>query len=373
MWMLARRMLLHDRIRFFVAGAGVSVSVLLVLVQVGLYYGFMQNASTIIDNSRATIWLTGEGTESFDSASPIDERVYYQAAATPGVKRAERMVFSFGRFKRPEGGHQLVQVIGLERGATLVQPWNVVSGDASRIRERDGIVIDQSETKKLKTYALGDRREIGRVRSQVVGFTEGIRSFTYSPFVFTNIKAARKYTHVAPDKVTYVLIEPEPGTDLAALQARLNRIPYVTAYFAPTFARMAQDFWSKRTGVGVGFFMTALMGVIVGTVIVGQILYNGALEHLKEYGTLKAMGAKNGAIALAILYQALAYAVVGLACGGALTLVVRELFDRANLNVLLFGELLAATATLTVAMCVGSSMLAVLKMLQVDPAMVFKG
>ena len=57
MWNLARKLLLHDRLRFTVAIAGVSVSVMLVLVQVGLYFGFMNTASSLIDASAADIWV----------------------------------------------------------------------------------------------------------------------------------------------------------------------------------------------------------------------------------------------------------------------------------------------------------------------------
>ena len=68
MWALARKLLLHDRLRFAVAIAGVSVSVMLVLVQVGLYFGFMDTASSIIDASTADIWVGKAGNDR--SSSP---------------------------------------------------------------------------------------------------------------------------------------------------------------------------------------------------------------------------------------------------------------------------------------------------------------
>src|SRR5688500_17252250 len=86
-WTLARKILLHDRIKFTVAGAGVSISVLLVMVQIGLYLGFMQNASNLIDHASADIWVTGEANENFDFTAPIDDRVLYRVAQTPGVER----------------------------------------------------------------------------------------------------------------------------------------------------------------------------------------------------------------------------------------------------------------------------------------------
>ena len=87
MWTLARKLLLHDKLRFGVAIAGVSVSVMLVLVQVGLYFGFMDTASSIIDASHADIWVGKAGNESFEFASPSDERAYYKVASVPGVAR----------------------------------------------------------------------------------------------------------------------------------------------------------------------------------------------------------------------------------------------------------------------------------------------
>jgi putative ABC transport system permease protein len=373
MWTLARKILLYDRVKFVVAAAGVSVSVFLVLVQIGLYLGFMQNASSIIDHARADIWVTSAGTENFDVAAPIDERTFYRVAETPGVRRAERMILAFGQFKMPTGGAQGVEIVGLERGAQLFRPWNVVEGDARRLSEVDGIIVDKSEFPKLQMSAVGDRREISGMRSRIVALTQGIRSFTTSPYIFTNIHSARAYTRVRADQITYVLVQAAPGVDIATLRNRLNRISHVTAYDAPTFSARARSYWSERTGVGVGFFMTAMMGVIVGLVVVGQILYNGTLEHIREYGTMKAMGAENGAIVRVILYQALISAALGLVLGGAMAVAARTGLRAANLSVVLSPGLIGATAVLTGVMCSLAALLSILKVLRLDPAAVFKG
>jgi putative ABC transport system permease protein len=373
MWVLARKILLHDRVKFAVAAAGVSISVLLVLVQIGLYFGFMENASTLIDHSKADLWVAARGTDNFDFAGPIDERMYYRVAQTPGVGRAERMILAFGQFKLPDGGTQGVQVVGLDDGPSLLQPWNVVEGDVSHIKDTDGIVVDRTEFAKLRIEAVGERREITGARSRVVGLTDGIRSFTTSPFVFTNLDTARTYTNMAPSALTYVLVKAAPGVDPLALKASIEKIPHVDAYTTPEISARTRAYWSERTGVGAGFFMTAVMGVIVGLVVVGQILYNGTLEHLKEYGTLKAMGAANGAIVKVILFQALISAAVGFIAGGAMAVAARGGMAAANLKVALSPELLVATALLTATMCGAAALLSILKVLRLDPAVVFKG
>jgi len=372
-WNLARKILFHDRVKFAVASAGVSISVLLVLVQIGLYQGFMHNASNLIDHAHADIWVTGEANENFDFAAPVDERVYYRVAQIPGVAHAEKMILNFGQFKLPDGGNQGVQVVGIEPGGRLMQPWSLVAGDARRISETDGIVVDRTEFGKLKVDRVGEKREINGARAEVVGLTHGIRSFTTSPFVFTNLDTARLYTRLPAGAITYVLVEAEPGVDVDELRDRIAAIPHVDAYTAGEFSERTRHYWSSRTGVGAGFFTTALLGVIVGLVVVGQILYNGTLEHIREYGTLKAMGARNGAVVRVILYQALITAAVGFLLGGGLALGAREAMRGANLTVALSPGLALGTAALTAVMCSAAAMLSVLKVLRLDPATVFKG
>jgi putative ABC transport system permease protein len=373
MWTLARKILLHDRTKFLVAAAGVSVSVLLVLVQVGLYYGFMENASTLIDHAHADLWVSGEGNENFDFAGAIDERVLYKVAGVPGVAHAEPMLLAFGQFKLRTGGTQGVQVVGLPRGGRLLGPWNVVEGDPRRTADVDGMVVDRTEFPKLLIDRLGARVEVSGVRGRVVGLTHGIRSFTTSPFVFTNLDTARAYARLDADKITHVLIQAVPGADLQAIKARVARLPHLEAYTTAEMSARARGYWSSRTGVGAGFFTTALMGVIVGLVIVGQILYNGTLEHIREYGTLKAMGVRNGAVVGVILLQAVLSAVVGIALGGALAFAARGAMRAANLAVALSPGLIAATAVLTLAMCCAAALLSIGKVLRLDPATVFRG
>lgn len=373
MWTLARKILVHDRIKFAVAAAGVSVSVWLVLVQVGLYLGFMQNTSNLIDHSRADVWVVGEGNENFDFASAIDERSYYRVATTPGVEHAERMLLAWGQFKRGNGGNQGVEIVGLERAPRLLSPWGLEEGDPRRMADTDGIVLDRSELGKLGIESMGDVREISGVRAKVVGLTQGIRSFTTSPYIFTNLDTARAYTRFTDDQLTYVLVKAAPGTSIETLKARLNAIPHVDAYTTGEFSERAQDYWNTRTGVGTGFFMTAIMGVLVGLVVVGQILYSGTLEHLKEYGTLKAMGAPNSAIVSVILYQALISAVIGYVLGSVFALGAQQAVKAANLSVILSPNLLVVTAVLTLSMCAVAAVLSISKVLRLDPATVFKG
>ena len=376
MWTLARKLLLHDRLRFAVAIAGVSVSVMLVLVQVGLYFGFMDTASSIIDASRADIWVGTKSNESFEFATPFDERAYYKVASVPGVARAERVLMNFAQFKLGDGGDLGVQVVGIETSpgrVPLLAPWNVIAGDARRLAEPGAIVIDRSEYPKLKIDRIGHRAEVAGVRAEVVAMTSGIRSFTTSPIVFTDVRTARSFMpQLGDEPVTYVLVKVADGVDVGTVQARINALPHLAAYTTSEMSSRTRTYWSSRTGVGAGFFTTAVLGIIVGFVVVGQILYSGTLQYIREYGTLKAMGARNGAVVRVILSQAMISAALGFVVGGVLAVGMKHAMAAANLSVALSPELYAATAVITAVMCSFAALLSIVKVLRLDPASVFK-
>jgi putative ABC transport system permease protein len=377
MWTLARKLLLHDRLRFAVAIAGVSVSVMLVLVQVGLYFGFMNTASSIIDASHADLWVGKAGNESFEFASPFDDRTFYKVASVPGVERTERVLMNFAQFKVANGGDLGVQIVGIETTpgyAPLLAPWNVVAGDPNNLRRAGAIVVDKSEYKKLGIDRVGTSTEVTGVRADVVALTSGIRSFTTSPIVFADIRTARSFMPGLGDSaVTYVLVKVKPGESIAAVQARINTLPHLAAYTTSEMSKRTRTYWSSRTGVGAGFFTTAVLGVIVGFVVVGQILYSGTLQYIREYGTLKAMGARNSMVVRVILAQAMISAAIGFVVGGVLAVGMQAAMAKANLSVALFPGLYVVTLIVTIAMCSFAALLSIVKVLRLDPASVFKG
>ncbi len=376
MWTLARKLLLHDRLRFIVAIVGVSVSVMLVLVQVGLYYGFMNTASSLIDASKADIWVGKRSNDSFEFATPFDERAYYKVASVPGVERAERVLINFAQIKLPDGGDLGAQVVGVDSAPgnrPLLAPWNVVEGDAQRLTQPGAIVIDNSEVGKLHIEHAGHITEVSGVRAEVVAMTSGIRSFTTSPIVFTDLRTARSFLpQLGGELVTYVLVKVAADQQIAEVQARINALPHLVAYTTEQMSMRTRDYGSSRTGVGAGFFTTAVLGVIVGFVVVGQILYSGTLQYIREYGTLKAMGAKNSAVVKVILSQAMISAALGFLVGAPLAMGMRAAMKGANLTVTLSPQLYIVTLGITAVMCSFVALLSIVKVLRLDPASVFK-
>ncbi|MCU0550426.1 MAG: hypothetical protein MUC48_13845 [Leptolyngbya sp. Prado105] len=176
------------------------------------------------------------------------------------------------------------------------------------------------------------------------------------------------------DPISFVLIRAKPGQDLNQLRQRLeSTLPDTHVYTQSEIADLTRSYWTNRTGVGFVLGLGATVGFIVGMVIVGQILYSSVSDHIREFGTLKAMGASNWVIYSVILEQALWMAVLGYIPSIALCLGLGVWTQAAQgIMILITPATGAGIFVLTVVMCVGSAMFAVQKVTRVDPAIVFK-
>jgi putative ABC transport system permease protein len=114
-----------------------------------------------------------------------------------------------------------------------------------------------------------------------------------------------------------------------------------------------------------------VMGLLVGIVVAGQVLYTSTLEHLKEYGTLKAMGASNSQVSSAIISQAMVGALPAHVLAGGLLLIARNFIGGKGIHLSIdFNTYMLAG---TVVVCIAASMLSVWKVMKLEPAEVFKG
>jgi len=127
-----------------------------------------------------------------------------------------------------------------------------------------------------------------------------------------------------------------------------------------------------NTGTGVALLAVALMGVVIGTVIVANTIYTSTTEHIKEFGTLKAIGASNWDLYKIIIEQAVINSVIGFAVGMAVSYLVIQIMKKGHLPILLPLPVLAGIFVLTVMMCLWSSVLSISKVTRIDPALVFK-
>jgi len=369
---LAFRNLFHDRLRFIATVIGIVFSIVLVTIQMGLYLGFGRMVTTMIDHASADLWVMPRGTKCFEDPSLLNTRERYRALAINGVTEAIPVVIGFADWRMPGGAMTPVFVIGSDLRLGGLQPWDLVEGRIEALSSPKAIAVDRSYFDRLGISGIGATAEIRQQPVRVAAVTDGIRSFTTTPFVFMDVDRARAHTGVPAGKATYLIIRLSPDANIDHVRRQLVSSNADVEVLTPAeFRERSRTFWLFGTGAGAALFAGALLGVIVGTVVVAQTLYASTKEHLNEFATLRAMGSSRRYVYNVIVWQALLSAVIGFSIAALVSDVVVRLTAATALPIVITPGLIGGLFLLTIVMCIGSSIAAIVQVTRIDPAMVF--
>jgi putative ABC transport system permease protein len=370
---LARKNLVHDRLRFVITVAGVAFAVTLVMVQVGLFMGLLAKATVTIEKAAADLWVTSKETPNVDFAHTFPETNVLRVRGVPGVARADNLLIQFMNIQLPSGAEEGCLVYALEDFTAWNLPWSVQGADVRDLRRGHFILMDRSAERRFGPFQVGEYREILGRRFKIIGTTAGAASFTTAPIVFMHSGEAQGQLQTLQGKTHYILVKLARGADASAVAAEIRRrLPYNDVYTKAEWARRSRTYWIVSTGLGMNMGVTVFLGILVGIVVVAQTLYTSAVEHVKEFGTVKAIGGSNWDIYRILGEQALIAAVVGFAIGGTLSLAMRPVMAGLYLNVLVTPAFAAAVFVGTLVMCLGAAMLSFRRVATIDPALVFR-
>jgi putative ABC transport system permease protein len=274
------------------------------------------------------------------------------------------------------------------------------------------VITDVTNLRKLGLSRVGDRGTVGSTPLQVGAVGQGLQSIVFSPFLFMSTVSANSLlsagresrltcsvqpdggldcvNRVSPkptgadrpvpprslnasDPVNFILVRAKPGSSIPDLQHRIEAaLPDSRAFTRAELSRLSQTYWRDRTGVGFILTLGAIVGAIVGIAIVGQILYASASERVREFATLKAMGASSWVLRGIIVEQSLWMAVLGYLPGIGLCVGVAQFATTAGVVIAITPLSAFLTFGVTVVMCVSSALFAIQKVNRIDPAVVFK-
>jgi putative ABC transport system permease protein len=371
--LLAARNLFRDRIRLITTLIGIIFSVVLVTVELGLFIGFERTVTIMIDHAHADIWIGPAQTKSFEAAWFLKGRERFRALPVEGVAEVSPVMVGFNYWRKPDGSSLVpVFLVGVEPGSDALQPWNIVAGELADLESPDAVAVDETYFNRLGVTGVGDQAELGDRKARVAVVTKGIRSFATTPYVFTPIDRARSLTGAAAGAATYFLVRLTPGANLEAVRSRLAAdLPDADVITSEEFRSRSRSFWLFETGAGAALLASALLALIVGTVIVGQTLYASTKDHVGEFATLRAIGSRRGYIYRVILSQALLSAVIGFAIATAAGATLAHLSTGSALPIVMTPALVVALFVLTLLMCSVSAISAILVVMRIDPVTAF--
>jgi putative ABC transport system permease protein len=368
---LGWRMMFHDRFKLFGTLMGVVFATVLVNQQLGVLFGLLQKNTMFVDNAAADVWICPPSTEQFQAGRRISIYTLQQARVVEGVAWAEPLLMGTATMQLPTGGGEAVTLIGTRAPRFAGGPWNMVAGDPASIRQADTLIFEDSQRRDLGGINLGSVRELAGHRVVAGGFTWGLGPFG-PPYAFAEFDTAREILRVGPDETNFVLVGVRDGADPRAVARTLaERLP-------GTRVMTREEYGSTivtallRDQLGISFGTSTLFGVIVGFVIVALSMFSAVVDNVREFGTLKAMGARTFDLAKLLFVQALGYAVLGSTLGLFLVTRMAEGIRSPNLTLVLPWWMYAGTFVFMAALCIVASSLALVRVRSVEPGMVFR-
>lgn len=375
MFWLAWKTLYHEKGRFLVTLVGITFSTILVLTEVGIYLGMMGSATDIIRHSDADIWIASKNIQCFDFANAFPESRKNRVESLTDIFWAEPLVLTWGFLKLANGGQEQVQIVGFNPDKGIGAPWSMIAGKSSDVKGGRYMILDKTSEQRLGSLKQGSLWELSQSRFRLVGVSQDIRSFTTAPVLFMSYAHAQDLPlgWIKPGLTSYILAKLKDKTKkndvVMALRTLLKDNDVMTK---EEFVMRTVKYWTIQTGIGMSFFLTAVLGLIIGGAIVGQTIYANTIQHIKEYGTLKAMGAGNEDIYKVIFSQALINAVAGYALGAMIIILSRSSIEAAGVPLYISPLLVIAVFFVICMSCILSAYFSVKKIKTLDPVMVFR-
>lgn len=373
---LAFRMMFHDKPKLVGTTLGVVFAVVLSAQQLGILFGLLQKNTMFVDNAGAEIWITPPGTNQLQPGKRLSEAILIQARTTPGVAVASPLVYGTGSIQRPWGGSEPVTIVGLDlptsaSGPWLGGPWNIVAGDRRALAFPNAGFFEDARREKMGNVNLGSVREVNGFEISAVGFSWGLLPFG-PPYSFFEAKLARSLLGVGPEEQNFVLVQVSPGEAPAAVAQRLQeRLPETRVMTREQFhdAIVATLLGEQ---LGITFGTSTAFGLLIGFIIVALSMFSSVLDNIKEFGTLKAIGATNGDLSRLLVVQSILYAVLGSFIGLGMVGFASEGIRSANLAMIVPLPLIIATPLVMIGLCVIASFLALRRVRKLEPGMVFR-
>jgi len=309
--LLARRNLFQDKTRLALSVGGVALAVMLILLLNGFLAGMNQQISSYLIYSPGSIIVAQRGVRNLLGAtSLLPGGAEDKAEMVDGVTEAIPILSQFVILDL-HGKKQPAYLIGYdpERGGG---PWEIASG---REPQTDREIILDRVLAKRHDLLIGDVFEVMGQDFTIVGLSEDTTSWMTS-FFFIKKSAAEELLR-APGATSFLLVTLNEEAVLDDVQIRLNDLPGVNALTKTETAANDISLFAKvfsaplKLMVGIAF--------LVGTLIVGMVIYAATIERQREYGVLRAIGASNRMFYQVVLTQAVFAALTGSLAGVLLT------------------------------------------------------
>lgn len=387
MYRLAIKMLMGDTAKYLGLIFAIASSTFLIAQQVSIFTGLMdRTTSQIKDVAEASIWVMDPGVRYIDEIRSLPDNAVSRVRSLPQIDWAVRLYKGFAKVTTPTtqdvagGSFRQAILIGLDDATMIGVPRRLFVGTWEALREPDTIIVDDQGFASLFPdapieSAVGRVVEINDRRARIVGVCRPSPPFATFPVVYTRYSLAMTFVGRERNTMSFVVARQRAGVSVEEACRAIEEATALTALPSRVFAWRTIWFYVNNTGIPVNFGITIVTAIVVGAVISGQTLFLFVSDNLKHFASLKAIGAGDALLARLVLAQALLVALVGLGVGlGATAVFFSATTDIPKLRgFVLHAEVAAGAGVLVLVVTMSASLVALRRVVRVEPGVVFRG
>ena len=320
---LAWFLLSRFRAKFAAAIAGIIFATILIHVQFGLRAALFESSITLFKSFNADVVLINKLTVASTSFQPFDRMRLALFERYPEVTHTIPIRYKFVRWRYPGTPQtRLAVMLGFNPRATvfknddiinqqeaLVVPGRILYDELSR-KEFGTVSQDYNSGQPVIVY-------VNKERVRVIGLVKLGTSFSYDASFLTSLSTFQDLTDLSPENIEIGLIKLNPGTNPDAFIHDIrNSLPDdVKAFSLGDFLKFEQNYWDQSKPVGFVFAFNAVLGFIVGMLILYQILYTDVSNHLSDFSTMLALAFTYNEIRLIVFRESLILTLIGYPLG----------------------------------------------------------
>src|SRR5688500_5436213 len=219
---------------------------------------------------------------------------------------------------------------------------------------------------------IGDRISVNDNEAIVVGFYRSTREFFWDPVLYTTYSKALNWAPRERKQLGFILVKAKENQDLSQLQQRIRAQTGLVAYTGSQFDSKTTYDLLGRTGILVNFGITIMLGFVIGVLVAGQTFFNFVLDNVRHFAALKAMGLRNLAIVRMVFLQLLTVGLIGYGIGLGGAVITGALFSRAGLAFDMTWQIPVLGAVAILGCCLGAGMISLVRVMRMEPGIVFR-
>ncbi len=373
--LIAIKLLIGDRAKFFTLVLGVTFAVFLILQMTSLFIGILTRSTSNVLNVGAEVWVMDPTVESDRTIVPLPDYLLSAVRSMPGVAYAFPIYQGSGLVKLPNGVYQSVNIVGLDDASLFGRPV-IIEGNLYDIYSEDAfIVVKDAEYRKLGSPKIGATFEINDHRGVIVALARSIIPGLFgNPTLYTTYTRAIQYLPTTRFTISDILVTLKDPSYLSTVKEEVARIGY-RALTQNEFVEIIKKYYMFKTGMGMNILMMTLISFIVGVSIAGQTFYAFVLENLEKFGALKAIGATTGDLVKTIILQSSFVSFLGFGFGNLIcsSYIAFAKFRIPNYAAIITHKNILITFFVVILITTFSSYIGIRKVIKIEPFEVFRG